>query len=1197
MFPSAKSVAPGQRLQLRHIRAKLFCALGVRKRLHQSRNRRQKTSGDEIRPVGVKGMTVVETQPGRPRFTSRAIRLFVLSMPTVALAQLSRVPDPGVPLYEGVPASATHNVEQPVTYVFDAEAGRTYLIVVEQQGLDFVVTVESPEGSSRSYNSPLKRDERELVLLETATAGLYRITVDSNEPTRAKGSHVVRINVIEPAAQDPRAMRAWSLMSEGAAANAAGTRSRADEAVVAYEKAAELWRLLEDSRNQAQALFSIAILEYWVRYDWSRSAALAAVAADLYHALDEPRLEANAMLLQAMALIESIRGQGADEAQSNFAMALTLLARSYRICEPFGDTYELARREYFTGLAYNNMGELGEAKQAWETAALDFATANEWMDVFYVRLNLAVTAIQEGHNSRAIETLESIIADPLHEADPSFRAAVLDNLAAAYRTLGFIDEALGTYSAALEVHRQLEDRHGEASSLGGIAGTYFAAGELDLAAEYARQARDAADAEGVGLVSAMSRTTLGDIAFLKSEYAKARSFHEAALDATSSRLLRSYRHVLVARDLTALGRHAEAMEHSKAALALAEEARSPLALADARQSLGADYLATADVASAVALFDDALALYRSLGLEGSQADVHHRLALAARTNGNLDEALQQGALSLNHIEALRERVSAPELRALYGAARRGYYETQIDLLMARHQQTGDTTDQYLLAALTTSERARARLTIDLLGEASIDLAHGVDGQLAERRRQLFNRLADGRAKQDALLSEDSFGADQRSQLDRVITEMASTENELNLVETELRHKNPRYASFAAPDTLPARDIQRLVDPGSVLLQYSLGAERSFVWVVTTDSIRGIELANEGTIEAAARSAYESIKAPYGTHTRARLRDLALLVIEPVADLLDGKKRLLIAADGALQYVPFSALPVRSGDETEPLIVSREVVSLPSLSVLAAQRARGHAKAPEKTLAVFADPVVADSDTRFERSRGVSAATEAAPYAATRRASTGKECRDLDCRAQSPAAGRLERIAATGVEARAIAELVPPENRLVKTGFDASRNNVLGYDLSQYRIVHFATHGLVDSQYPALSALALSSFDETGNPRNGLIRLDDIYDMKLNADLVVLSACETALGEEVRGEGLIGLTQGFMYAGARSLAVSLWQVPDRATAELMIRFYGFMFRDGQAAAQALRNAQLSIAAEARWSDPYYWGAFELVGDWR
>src|SRR5690606_22649890 len=140
-------------------------------------------------------------------------------------------------------------------------------------------------------------------------------------------------------------------------------------------------------------------------------------------------------------------------------------------------------------------------------------------------------------------------------------------------------------------------------------------------------------------------------------------------------------------------------------------------------------------------------------------------------------------------------------------------------------------------------------------------------------------------------------------------------------------------------------------------------------------------------------------------------------------------------------------------------------------------------------------------------------------------------------------------------------------------------------------------GLVDSRYPGLSALALSQFDRAGRARQGFLRLNDIYNLQLDADVVVLSACETALGRDIRGEGLIGMTQGFMYAGARSVAASLWQVPDRATAELMTRFYDYLLNDGLQPSAALRAAQLDIAAERRWSNPYFWGGFVLVGDWR
>jgi CHAT domain-containing protein len=195
------------------------------------------------------------------------------------------------------------------------------------------------------------------------------------------------------------------------------------------------------------------------------------------------------------------------------------------------------------------------------------------------------------------------------------------------------------------------------------------------------------------------------------------------------------------------------------------------------------------------------------------------------------------------------------------------------------------------------------------------------------------------------------------------------------------------------------------------------------------------------------------------------------------------------------------------------------------------------------------------------------------------------------------AGELGRLLSTGYEGETIAALVHGQGSLLLRGFAANRDAVLDSDLADFRYIHFATHGLVDARYPGLSALVLSQFDEQGRPRDGFLRLNDIYNLKLGADLVVLSACDTALGREVRGEGLIGLTQGFMTAGARTVVASLWQVPDRATAELMKQFYAYMLDEGLAPAAALRKAQLASAAQRRWSDPYFWGGFVLVGDWR
>ncbi len=164
-------------------------------------------------------------------------------------------------------------------------------------------------------------------------------------------------------------------------------------------------------------------------------------------------------------------------------------------------------------------------------------------------------------------------------------------------------------------------------------------------------------------------------------------------------------------------------------------------------------------------------------------------------------------------------------------------------------------------------------------------------------------------------------------------------------------------------------------------------------------------------------------------------------------------------------------------------------------------------------------------------------------------------------------------------------------------FGANINAAFSSQVQNARYVHFATHGIINSQFPELSAIVLSMIDEDGIPQDGLLQLHDIYSMRLNADVVVLSACESALGKDINGEGIIGLTRGFMYAGASSVVASLWKVEDRATAELMKRFYRSMLKQGLSPADALRRAQIEMLNQTQWNDPYYWAAFTLQGDWK
>jgi CHAT domain-containing protein len=325
--------------------------------------------------------------------------------------------------------------------------------------------------------------------------------------------------------------------------------------------------------------------------------------------------------------------------------------------------------------------------------------------------------------------------------------------------------------------------------------------------------------------------------------------------------------------------------------------------------------------------------------------------------------------------------------------------------------------------------------------------------------------------------------------------------------------------------------------------------------------------------------------------------LSRMILAPAAAQLRGK-RLLIVTDGALAYVPFAILPTHEG---RPLIAEHEIVNLPSASALALLRQQEQGRTqPPKAVAVLADPVFSKDDPR------VAPPPPAVDSVATSRYARGKPEDSFE--ADLPAhllqrsvsdVGQLHlgRLPFTRLEAQAIAALASQDQHLEALDFQASRTTATSPDLAQYRIVHFATHGLLDSRHPELSGLVLSLVDEHGQPQNGFLELEDIYNLSLAADLVVLSACETGLGKQVDGEGLVGLTRGFMYAGASRVMASLWRVDDEATAQLMQKFYQGVLKNGQTPAQALRTAQLWMQSQSRWKQPYYWAGFVLQGEWK
>jgi CHAT domain-containing protein len=307
-----------------------------------------------------------------------------------------------------------------------------------------------------------------------------------------------------------------------------------------------------------------------------------------------------------------------------------------------------------------------------------------------------------------------------------------------------------------------------------------------------------------------------------------------------------------------------------------------------------------------------------------------------------------------------------------------------------------------------------------------------------------------------------------------------------------------------------------------------------------------------------------------------------VVLGPVADKLSSP-RLIIVADGILQYISFQMLS-SPAVPNEPLVVRHEIINEPSASTLAlGQREAVNRPVAPKLLAALGDPVLPSNySVKLSESRD--------EYAKAQRGADEKTGETLE-----PA--KLGPLFFARQELNELRKFAPDEDGVVYSDFSATRENLRNLDLRQYRILHIATHGFLDAKQPELSGLVLTLMDRKGQRVSGFVGLSDIYSLRAPVDLVVLSACRTALGKEVRGEGLVGLTRGFMYAGASTVVASLWKVDDEATSELMKRFYTNMLQHGMTPAAALRAAQNSIRQEPLWRSPYYWAAFTLQGDYR
>jgi CHAT domain-containing protein/tetratricopeptide (TPR) repeat protein len=1077
-----------------------------------------------------------------------ASALFVLC---VGGAQAS--PPDAQPLEVGKPIERELRPDEVDLYSFHAAKGQYFKLVIEQWQIDVAVRLTGPDGVALGdFDSKDNTQRPEKVLLVAPASGEYAVAIRAVRKG-AKGRYGIRLEGLHDAtSEDQRRIEAAQAIAEGDRLSSSGEGAGIKQAIPKFESAAALSQQIHDLEGEGDALLDIA---------------------EAYSVLSEndKAFDALGRALTAFKAVPSPRGE-----------AETL--------NTFGETYF-------------NVGQLPKALDMY----LEALTL--WRSTGY-RAGLALTLNNAGlvhylwaDKEKAIEYYSE--AAPLWAdlGDRGGEALTLSSIGAARMDQGENQKALDAFMRSRTLLHEVGQVRGEASIVTNISLVYESLGDFSEALRYALEAIPLREKAGDPRGLAYTLTSVGKAYADLGEYTKAEESYTRAL--SLSRSVKDPKGEATA--LTRLGSLYEtlgdkekALQHQNQALEIRRHQGDPAAVSAILLRVGPVYESLGQREKALEGYREALGLGRAATDPYMESDALTRIAEAERVKGQLTEARKDIEDAIRLVESLRNRVGSLDLRASYLALERQPFEVQANVLMDLHRASPG--QGYDALALESIERSRARSLLELLAEAGGKIRQGVDPNLLERERSVQRALQSKVDRQTRLLA----GKHSNEEAAALAKEVDALTGEYAQIQAQIRVTSPRYAALVQPQTLKASEIQGQLRPGDTLLEYFLGEERSFLWVVTSNGVTSFELPRRSEIEAAARLVYDELRTAPGTAVAVNkywsdAARLSAMILGSVRDLpQDG--RLMLVPDGALEFVPFAALPHAGVGQKElgakPLGADQELVYLASASTLGVLRqGREGRRLAAKTLAVLADPVFEKDDERVSK-RAVPA-SNSQPADVIAAANPGVT-RDLQRSAKdlgiSESARGISRLPFTRREANAIASLVPTSMRKEALDFDASRATATNADLSHYRYVHFATHGFLDNAHPELSGIVLSLVDRQGREQPGFLSAFEVFNLNLPADVVVLSACRTALGKDVRGEGLVGLTRAFMYAGAARVVASLWTVDDVATAELMKRFYEGMLGPAKLdPPAALRAAQLAVGKTKRWEHPYYWASFVIQGD--
>jgi CHAT domain-containing protein len=1083
-------------------------------------------------------------------------------------------------------------------------AGRDLLVRVAEKGIDVDVEFQDAEGAVVGRtDSPVERRASQYAYFPAAGVATVAL-VHAKQAAQVTGEVGLYISTLPRSdSKCAIALKEWAEADTAYAAgreitlaressNGANARNSFETAAQKYRAALKALAPSSHLRDQGELQLAVATIMYHDLQDWSGSADLAAQAAENFARGGDPYMRARSQGLLAAAWMEvATKSSPARHDAEQSADSRQLLDRARTLLRELAAFHAGRNERYEEALQINNIGvgygyeaRLNLALPYFTLAKTAFERLGETSRVALALQNQALCEWGLGHLGQAMTKFDQALQIIQPSPNPDLYLLTLNNSGLAHYAAGRFDEALRLQTEALEFATRSQSDRARARSYYGIGVTYYAIGDSQLATRFLNSALQISTAQSAARQRAVTLRALAVVEHENGQLPEAIAHNSEALILATASLTRARILLHLAGDYADAGDPARALQLITDLLSH-PPGGDPLVRGMALEERGTLSRLSGDYAGSERDLLECIRVFVKFDSLADRFEAEVKLAQLRADQHRPDDALSGIRRALSLSREIRAQTANPEYRASIARALRPALDFEIGLLRARYEELvrrGQLANARLAAieALKAVDDFRAQGFDDWRAERFGSSSDGSLQGLMSSSAALYRDMAERRSRLAAL--EDIAGPlDPRAAVLR--EQIGRLRVRAGIIDAQLAAGSSKVApAILAPQTAADWFAQfQSLPEDRALIEYWLGSQGAYAWVVTPEKISWTPLAASKVIDRAARIMHGAMSSA-DLPTSARLNncdDMYRLVVAPIAKSISAAREIIVVADGALNYVPFAAL--RSGMASDPPYLAQSLI----ISMTPALRLVG-AGAPAKLdgpkssrVLIVADPIYNADDPRLGQPS--SPQSPVIPV-------------HLDVSLpRSADSSILQRLASSGREAALISSLYSPQDVDMLQGADATRSNVLAKDLATYRFIHIASHGIIDSEIPQLSALILGRYDSNSAVSDPYVRVSDLLAKTFNAQAIVLSACDTALGKEFAGEGIIGLRYAALARGAHAVVASLWSVPDGVSADLMTDLYRHM---GAArplsVAASLAQAMREVLRRSPSLDPAFWAPFTV-----